>query len=130
MTHEKRKIVFRIPQDSEGYPPFSVETMWGVSTDVASQFVIDNIPFFATQATLGDVVTVVSTSEGIEYDSTVEESGNSLIRVAAFKEDMVPQIRKELRDLGCSSEEFKGRPLIAVNVPGNANLSWVQNYLE
>jgi len=42
---------------------------------------------------------------------------------------MVEQFRTELKARGCSTELFSSRRFIAVNVPGEASLASVQDFL-
>jgi hypothetical protein len=55
MAHQK--IWFRMQHDEAGHPPFDVESLWAEENS-DGRFTLDNIPFFASVATLGDVVEV------------------------------------------------------------------------
>lgn len=124
------KITFPIVPDEDGYPPFTVEDVWASSTDVPLHFIVDNIPFFARQATLGDTVKIIESGEGFLFDELVAPSSNSLIRVVVFEPTVVDEVRAELKRLGCSTESFKGIKILAVNVPATASLHAVQEYLQ
>jgi len=67
MSDENVKLFFTLVPDEEGYPPFSVESVWGKLTAVAGQYVIENIPFFTREATLGDVVHAVRINDRLEF---------------------------------------------------------------
>ena len=125
----KVKVTFRLAQDEDGYPPYAVEDLWATGTDISTDFVIDSIPFFARVA-LGDRVRVIQTEQGLEFGSVIACSSNSLIRVIVYDADRIPEVREHLRRLGCSSEGFKGLKIVAVNVPAEASLVAVQNYLQ
>ncbi len=126
----KVKIAFALAKDTDDYPPFDVESLWGTPTDVPLQYTIDNIPFFARQATLGDVVRVEWIDGRLEFADVVARSSNSLIRVVVYDKAMIAGVRSELRALGCSTEEFTSSLLLAVDIPCDANLVDVQEYLS
>jgi hypothetical protein len=109
-------VLFRLERDDEGYPPADVEGVWAEESGDGG-FIIDNIPFFARQATLGDVVEVRRSGDEIFYVSTKKRSGNSLIRVVFFDGHDPSTLRSELAKIGCSTEQSHLQSLIAVNVP-------------
>jgi hypothetical protein len=106
-----------------------VESLWGVSTGRQGEYVIDNVPFFATQATLGDVVLVKEEQGVLWFDRVVKPSNNSLLRLVFFQPDRAQEVRDVLKRLGCSTEWDQNHTLIAVNVPPDANLKAIQEYL-
>src|SRR5262245_55766000 len=114
MPHQK--IFFSLEQDEAGYPPVGVESVWAIETN-DGDFIIDNIPFFTCQATLGDVVEVERIDEELRYVSTRKRSGNSLLRVVFFEGHDPSRLRSDLTKLGCSTELSHLQSLIAVNVP-------------
>ena len=125
----KHKIQFELQQDEDGYPPSGVESVWAVHADKPGQYVIDNIPFFARQATLDDVVHAEPTANGLTFVRVVRPSQNSLIRVVVYAPDDIATVRSRLAELGCSTEAFSSRKLVAVNIPREADLAAVQAYL-
>jgi len=125
-----RRIFFALEHDSDGYPPVGVETVWAKEESGTDRFVIDNIPFFATQATLGDVVGVASREGQVWYESTLEHSGNSLIRVLCHKGTDPAEVRQSLEHLGCATEWAAAYSLVAVSVPPNVRLAAVQDVLQ
>lgn len=125
----QRKILFRLEQDSEGYPPAGIESVWATETD-GGDFLIDNIPFFTRQATHGDVVEVTRIGEDIFYFSTRKRSENSLLRVVFFNGHDPSSLRSELAKLGCSTEQSHLKSLIAVNVPATAKIDEVRKLLD
>jgi hypothetical protein len=126
----KSRITFHIEQDEDGYPPVTIETVWARRLGTSDEYVIDNLPFFARDATLGDVVRAKSTPSGLVFEEVVKWSPNSLIRVVVYDPSEMKEIRRKLKELGCSTEEFAERQLIAVDVPGDVKLASVQEYLE
>lgn len=52
------KVHFRLVQDEDGYPPVAVESVWAQPGMNSREYVLDNLPFFVREATLGDTVLV------------------------------------------------------------------------
>jgi hypothetical protein len=125
-----RKIAFPLFKDADDYPPFDVEDVWATSTDSPLHFVIDNIPFFATQATLGDVVSVKDEAGRLVFEAVVSRSSSSLVRVIVFDMTQFDAIRGRLNELGCSTEAFTSRSIMAVDIPASVRLPLVQSYLR
>jgi hypothetical protein len=126
---QRKKIIFPLEPDDDGYPPVGAERVW--TREVAEgQFVIDNIPFFATQATLDDVVEAHENEGVLEYTATLRRSGNSLIRVIYYKGTDPADVRRQLEALGCTTELCGAFAIIAVNVPPNVKPDDVQTLLR
>lgn len=123
------KVHFRLEQDEDGYPPVSVESLWAVPTDRPHEYVLDNIPFFASQATIDDVVQAKEEEGVLWFDRVVKPSGNSLLRLAFFRPDKIQEVREALKQLGCSSEWDSNHAIVAVNIPASATLESIQALL-
>ncbi len=102
--------------------------MW--AKEEGGQLVLDNIPFFATQATLGDIVEATFEEGQLWYVATARRSGNSLIRVLCRKRDDPTEVRNGLGALGCTTEWLAAYSIVAVNVPPDVKLSDVQEFLR
>ena len=112
---EHRKVlVYTNPED--GYPPEEWESIW---TEVMSngRLRVDNIPFYAKDLSLGDIIETKEKDGAFYLDNTVELSSNSTVRIIIFKLEMEDRIRKELIRSGCSIEGVGIDGLIAVNIP-------------
>ncbi|NUQ74302.1 MAG: DUF4265 domain-containing protein [Polyangiaceae bacterium] len=125
-----RKIVFHLEQDDEGFPPAATESLWARSTERNNEFVIENLPFFAREATLGDVVDVTEKDGSLYYRSTICRSGNSLIRIICYNGSEPLTLCKELEAMGCVTEYIEAYRMVAVNVSSGAKLDNVRAYLE
>lgn len=123
------KVFFSLVQDEDGYPPVTVESVWAQVGNEPGEFVLDNIPFFARNATIGDVVAVRVEDDRRWFEQVVRRSGNSLIRVVYFDPDQRGRVEERLRLLGCSMEYFARHRLLAVNVPATSVLTDVQAFL-
>jgi hypothetical protein len=133
-THERRteeqvKMHFLLQQDEDGYPPMAVESVWAYR-DEGPCYRLDNIPWFANQATLDDVVEANEDEGVLYYASTVRSSGNSLIRVLYHEGTDPSEVRRPLAEMGCVTELCGAFPLIAVSVPMTVDLRGVQVFLS
>lgn len=126
---ESRKIVFKLVQDDDGYPPVDYEGLWALPFD-EGQFTIDNIPFFTCDATLGDVVAADEEMGELRFVAMIRSSGSSLLRMVYVEGSDVEKIRADLRSLGCSTEWDENHRLISINVPPEAELSRVREFLD
>jgi len=127
MSH--KKILFELEQGQDGYPPAEVEGVWAVEFDDGG-YKIDNIPFFTRQATLGDIIEARPAGDELFYERTREESGNSLLRIIFFDQHDTSQLKSELKQLGCSTEQSHLPSLISVDVPSTVNIDEVRELLD
>ena len=123
------KVLFRLTQDADGYPPVAVEGIWATQ-ESADTFTLDNVPFFTREATLGDTVSAKEEGHNLWFAGMSIRSRNSLLRVVLFDAFRVQELRQRLTDLGCSTEWDQSHKLVAVNVPETARLTAVQSYLQ
>jgi Domain of unknown function (DUF4265) len=122
------KIIFRLEQDSDGYPPVEYEGIWAEHQG-GKLYAIDNIPFFTRAATLGDIIEADVRDNEYIYLRTVTPSANSLLRVVYYDPKEIAIIRTTLEQLGCSSELNDVHHLISVNIPQGVALDTVQAFL-
>lgn len=126
---QRTKVVFLLERDKDGYPPVDAEGLWVELLD-ERRARIDNIPFFVRAATMGDVIEYSSTGGELRYVANVQPSRNSLIRVVCYSHVDPTSIRNRIGEFGCESEYDAGHRLIAVNIPPEADLEGLQQYLE
>jgi hypothetical protein len=123
------KVLFEY---ESGTPPVKeVESIWAVPTEEG--FEIDNIPFFAREIALGDVVSAKRDVDGfLRYEALLKPSHHSTVRLwfATGKEAEVPRVRQELRDLGCPSELSDLPRLVAVDIPADVEYPTVRHLLD
>lgn len=124
------KIHFHLEQDEDGYPPIAVESLWAEPGPKPSEYVIDNVPFFVREATIGDTVLVRNEDGGYWFDRLLSRSLNSLIRVVFFDRDIINAVSEKLTEMGCSTEYLREHNLMAVNIPSSVTLGDVQAYLQ
>src|SRR5262245_13795257 len=101
-----QKVVFRLEKDKDddGYPPNDWETLWGVEVG-PSLFRIDNIPFFVRGVSCGDLVSVNEVDGELRFDTVVERSGHSVLRVVIYDKSRVQDVREALHQMGVETEQ-------------------------
>ncbi|WP_080599100.1 MULTISPECIES: DUF4265 domain-containing protein [Sorangium] len=124
------KVHFRLIQDEDGYPPIAVESLWAQPGTGAGEYILDNVPFFARDATLGDTVLVREDEGDLWFERLLCGSGNSLVRIVFFERSCVDRLSAHLTMIGCFTEYLEGHGLLAVSVPNTVDISLVQSYLQ
>jgi hypothetical protein len=124
------KIHFQLEQDEDGYPPVAVESVWAQPAGKTGEYIIDNVPFFTRDATIGDKVHVREEDGNLWFERVVARSTNSLVRVVFFDRGAVEDVGRQLESLGCSVEYIAAHNLLAVSIPSNVPLESVQLYLQ
>jgi Domain of unknown function (DUF4265) len=125
----RRKIIFELPQDEGGYPPFTTEGAWANPLPNGG-WVLDNIPFYIYDVSNHDEVAVKVVDGEIFFDHVVRRGGHSTLRVHFDDSSIISEVRKALKALGCSSEGALTKTLVAVDVPPTANLQAVEDCLK
>lgn len=129
---DPRKIGFPLQKDDAGYPP--AENEWILAEGrVDGSWVVDNVPWYSRDVSLGDVVTAELDSDGLLwFREVVERSGHSTIRVLVLHGEQETQaIRQQLSELGCGSEQWsRERLFLAVDVPGDVAIHAITEFLD
>ena len=95
-----------------------IESVWAMP--VTDGYQIDNIPFYAREIAVGDVVNTKTDIDGsLRFRSLVRPSGHSTVRLWFSKDSLhaVVSIRQKLRELGCTSERSDLPRLVAIDIP-------------
>src|SRR5437588_2193889 len=122
------KIAFPLERDADGYPPESVETLWGVPVG-GDKYRIDNIPFFVKGISAEDVIIAKRKDGELQFVSLNKPGGHSTVRILCWNERDVNPLRESLQAIGCSSELSNIRGLVAVDVPPAVEYAKVRSYL-
>ncbi|WP_246023549.1 DUF4265 domain-containing protein [Nocardia yunnanensis] len=130
MSGELVKVVFRLPQDEDGWPPAGTESMWANRRD-GDCVELNNIPFFARGFSSGDVVRVAADDEGVLWvEEAVKWSGNCTIRIVPIGGGGEVAARQAVLDafapLGVEGEGLARFNLVALHVPAGADLHAVK----
>jgi hypothetical protein len=107
---------------------FQIESVW--ATMKGNYYEINNIPFFASNIALGDLISVEHDDGALYFDELIEPSGHSAIQIVFFDEKYMKQAERELEVFGCTWEGSHIKTLIAVDVPKNISYSIVKGYLD
>jgi hypothetical protein len=123
------KLSVKLEPDEEGYPPVRWEGLWAIDLG-GGLYRIDNIPFYARDLALGDVVAALCGDEGLIYQRRVAASGHSTLRVLVFEDGQAQPIRSELAALGCATELSQRADFFSVDVPAHVDYAGVAAVLQ
>lgn len=137
MSNNERMVKVFFPLECvDDWPPVSVESVWARVTDEPHQYVIENTPFFANGATLGDVVVAKcrpssdeSEAEKLWFQERVTWGRNALIRLIVRKKEAGEEIVRWLQRIGCICEGFEKFSMVAVSIPPEVDQATVQEFL-
>lgn len=119
------KVVL-VYRDLEGR--ISEESIW--VQPVGINYKIDNIPFYAPNLALNDVISVEN-DEGILYfDELIEASGHATIQLIFFQGKESGKVLEHLEKMGCTWEGMKDQPYFAINVPPTIDYKGVKDFLD
>ena len=129
MVGEPEKIFFAIEQDHSKYPSVSCEQLWclPVQTDT---YLIDNIPFYARDVSIGDEIRTELRDDRRWCICVTKPSTNTTLRVFARNPIFEPMLRPRLESFGGLTEKMEGSPLIAVSLPGIADIASALAFLD
>lgn len=105
------------------------EIIWVVKTD-GNSYKVDNIPFYAPNLALGDIISVENDQGVLYFDDLIEASGHSTIQIIFFDSKQSEKVINRLEQLGCQWESMKGQPYFAVDVPADVDYSKIKKFLD
>lgn len=120
--NEKVLLVY---QDIDEY---KIESVWASKS--GDYYRIENIPFFAKNVAFGDIVSVEDEDGALYFDSLIEASGHSVVRIIMFHENDFSDVTKSIEAMGCSWEGSHIKTLISVDIPPEISYDKVKAYLE
>ncbi|PLK42062.1 DUF4265 domain-containing protein [Emticicia sp. TH156] len=107
----------------------SEETLWSEILE-NGYYKIDNIPLYAPNLALNDIINVEDDDGVLYFDSIIEYSGHSTLQIVFIMEEKSMEILAKLVDFGCSWEGMKNTAYFAIDVPPNADYSEIKKYLN
>ena len=123
-NHKKLRFAF---ENAEGQS--ETESLWAY--ELTTGYEIDNIPFYAKNVAVGDLVSAEQDEQGLLWFSElIRPSGHSTVRIWFARKDDVPIVREQLRQLGCSSELSDLDRLVAVDIPPSVRYEDVKMVLD
>ena len=113
-------------------PDIGYENLWAarISNDT---YRIESVPFFIYGIALGDIVIALPNDQGrLSYIRTAAHSRNRTLRARSDQlinnADARRRVIAGLKALGCAIELHRSR-LISINVPANAEIEPIKDYL-
>lgn len=130
---DAEKLLFRLSQDDDGWPPYEVEGVWCYPR--GSDYVVGNLPFFVRGLAFEDTVRVEKDHHGdVTSFEMLEPAPYSVIWVLFPADDPdVSKLGDALRALGCEVEGFHVEGqwwLLSVAVPVGIALREIDALLE
>ena len=127
---EAVEIWFEIEKDSDGYPESQKwEQLYAWPVD--GGFQLDNVPFFAKNVAVGDIVEATQTDEGwYRFGRVLKTGGHSAFRIwlAPAMQARCATIIAEIRNMGGQAEVTLERLIGIDAAPEVEEVIW--NYLE
>jgi hypothetical protein len=124
-----KRIHFPLVRDEDGYPPFSVESLWGIET-VSGTYRIDNLPFYVYEISLGDEVSAYMKEKELIFNCLLKKSSNSTIRIFSKNENLLIELKNKLENLGCTWEFSNTKSLSSINIPNTVEIKAVENIIK
>jgi hypothetical protein len=113
-------------KDEEGN--YQIESLW--ATKEGDYYRMNNIPFFAPNIALDDIVSVEEDEGELHFDKLIKASGHSTVQMIIFNKSDVVDIGKELESFGCTWEGSHIETLIAIDIPKEIGYSVIKKYLD
>lgn len=127
MSDIYRKVLFRLEQDANGYPPASVEGLWTQAT--LHGYRVDSIPFHVYGIAPGDIIRIRSEGEQAWFDALQHSAGASVFRVVVKPPEPLEQVVAAMREFGCNCEMEKAVRMLAVELPASHSADTLLYYL-
>jgi hypothetical protein len=121
---DMEKIHFKLDQDEDGYPPSSIESLWG-RPDGENTFVIDNVPFFVRDIALGDRVETKIIEGKLWFNRKLSSGGHATLRLSFLQKSQIESVRQKLQTIGCHSELSHLSTLVSLDVPSSVDYDQV-----
>jgi hypothetical protein len=104
---EPVEVCFSIKQDENGFPPVSCERIWCLPGE-DDLLVVDNIPFYARDVSMGDEVKTEIREGSRWFSSLIKPSTNTTLRVSVRNKIIAPLVIPKLQALGGLTEKMEG----------------------
>ncbi|MCO6512707.1 MAG: DUF4265 domain-containing protein [Aridibacter famidurans] len=124
---ELEKVLFYLPVDDDGYPPYSYESLWAERIG-GDAFRIDNIPFFVRELCVEDIVTALDEDGSLYFQEVVEYSQHNTVRIVVIEKERTTQLISGLRKLGLAFEGLDNY-LFAIDVVDPEKMATLVHFL-
>ncbi len=124
------EVHFSLTPDEQGWPPVPVEPIWARPMG-DDRYRLLNIPFFALGVSGGDVIVAPRGEDGLRhFQSVVEASGHSTIRIIAADPDGIEELADQIMRKGCHVEASYIPALVAIDVPPEEDYASLREWLD
>lgn len=120
---KKAIIVYRDSQNQ-----IAEERVWIKAK--GNYYEVRNIPFFAPNLALFDVIAVEEDSENLYFDDLIEASGHSAIQIIFFKTDENKRVIQKLENFGCQWEGMYNEKYFSVDISPQLDYTLIKQFLE
>lgn len=123
MSDSKILLTYKDDEDN-----FHIESVW--TTKEGNYYRIKNIPFFAPNIALDDLVSVNEEDGVLYFEELIEPSGHSTIQMVLFESENVNIIGKQLEEGGCTWEGSHVPTIISIDIPKEVDYVPIKAVLE
>jgi Domain of unknown function (DUF4265) len=125
----KKKMIFTLEKDDNGYPPDDYETMW-VEDLGENRYRVDNIPFYICDISPNDIVEGEIIDKHLFFRRILSRSNVSVIRIVFFDKSKSDSVMAELVRAGCRWEGSHLSNLYSIELPDSVNFQTIKNMLN
>lgn len=93
------------------------ESVWGEKINDNNHYKVLNIPFFAPNLALYDVVSITKEDDHLYFDDLITASGHSTVQIVFLKGEAKNKVIERLETLGCSWEGMHNQDYLAIDIP-------------
>jgi len=126
MNKIKRNKVILVYNDEAGN--ISEESIWVQPSD--PYFIVDNIPFFAPNIALNDIIKAELDDGQLYFEDLVKASGNSTIQVIFFHNGKTKEFINFLDLNECQWEGYENEKMISINIPPKVDYKLIKAKLD
>lgn len=124
-TNDLLAVNFPVEEDAG----VALECMW-CKRNTDSTFTIENIPFYARDVSMGDVIAVERRNGELWFNGVVERSANTTVRIIGMRKKPFDEIISKVQSFGGTTEGMEGREFAAVSFPSSADLAAAFEFLD
>ena len=128
-TRELKKILFRLTQDKDGYPPFEFESVWGFQV-TPQTYELDNTPYYIYGVSKGDTIFAIPRDNEMHASQLIYKGGHSTLRVFAENETVRHQVITSVTKLGAQPFSTIGSSLLAIDIPPTTSFQEIDDFLS
>jgi hypothetical protein len=128
VTNEPVRVFFPLEQDENGYPPVTCEMIWCLPA--TGSYVVDNIPFYARDISLGDEVQTELRDGELWFVGLATPSKNTTVRGFARNGIFAPLLIPQLQAFGGVTEKMEGSDLVAISFSPSSDIAGALDYLD